>query len=382
MKRTPLFESHQKLGGRIIEFGDWEMPVQYTSIVDEHQAVRQAAGLFDISHMGEVFVSGLDAAKFLNGLLTNDIAKLKPGQGQYTLMCNAKGGVIDDLYAYRLGAEMYLLIVNASRIAADFEWMRSEREKVPGEKVMVENRSETMGAVALQGPNSEKIMAAFFKDVRNATGATATELKKNEVGEFRHGENAIWISRTGYTGEDGFEIVAPNKDIELIWIRLLEVGREFGLKPAGLGARDTLRTEMCYPLYSHELNEETTPLEAGLGFFVQLEKEAFNGKEALARQKSEGLSKKLAAFKMAEKSAPPRPHYHVFGEGEGSPMLGEVTSGTQSPSLGAGIGMAFVPVETAKVGTPIAVESRGRRYPAVIAAKPLYRKAIDPSPRP
>ncbi len=374
MKRTPLFAAHQRLGGRLIEFGGWEMPVQYTSITDEHLAVRQAAGMFDISHMGEVTVSGKAAAEFLNHLLTNDIRKLATGQGQYTLMCNEQGGTVDDLYAYRLGEEEYLLIINASRIAPDFTWMEERLVDYPeGGNVSLTNVSEEMGAVAVQGPRVADFIGEVFPGpgLAGTSVATVTALSKNQVARFDFQGKAVWVSRTGYTGEDGFEVVAPSDAIEAVWCRVLEAGQPFGLKPAGLGARDTLRTEVCYPLYGHELDENTSPIEAGVGFFVSFDKGDFIGRATLAAYKASGVSKKCVAFKMTEKSAPPRPQYPVWAEGT---KVGEVVSGTQSPSLGIGIGMAYVPPSVAKAGTTLEIEIRGRRFPAVVVPKPIYRK--------
>ena len=374
MKRTPLYAAHQRLGGKLIEFGGWEMPVQYTSITDEHLAVRKAAGLFDISHMGEVLISGAGAEAFLNQTLTNDVRKLAAGQGQYTLMCNERGGVIDDLYAYRLTDSEYLLIINASRIEADVAWLERQLAGFARRsEVKFQNTSDTTGAVAVQGPRVVEFIGSFCPGP--STGGTqvarVTDLKKNQVGRFSLAGQPVWISRTGYTGEDGFEIVAPGQHIEAIWNQLLAAGQPYGLKPAGLGARDTLRTEVCYPLYGHELDETTTPLEAGLGFFVALDKGDFMGRSVLADQKAAGVRKKLAAFKMAGRSAPPRPHYPILSS---LAPVGEVTSGTQSPTLNAGIGLGYVPPEFAVPGTNIAIEIRGKPAAAVVVSKPFYRK--------
>ena len=379
LKRTPLFAAHQRLGGRLIEFGGWEMPVQYSSIVDEHLAVRKAAGIFDISHMGEICVSGPSATAFLNHILTNDIRKIAVGQGQYTLMCNARGGVVDDLYVYRLGDEEYLLIVNASRIDADWDWIQEQYESgaVSGE-IRIRNCSEEFGAVAIQGPRVVEFINQVVPggSISGTFVTKATDLKKNELGAFVFGAATIYLARTGYTGEDGFEIVAPTNVIEAVWMRALAVGHQGCLQPAGLGARDTLRTEVCYPLYGHELDENTTPIEAGVGFFVSLDKGDFVGRSVLAEQKQNGTKKKLAAFKMTEKSAPPRPHYPIWIDGS---SVGEVVSGTQSPSLNAGIGLGYVPAQFAKPGTKIEIEIRGKRAPAEIVAKPIYRKATPTS---
>jgi len=364
MRRTPLHEAHQKAGGRLIEFGGWEMPVQYTSITDEHQAVRNNAGVFDISHMGEMFVSGVAAELFLNATLTNDVRKLEPGQGQYTLMCNDRGGVVDDLYCYRLASTEYLLIINASRIPDDVAWL--ERQLAAFEHragVVLRNASDDMAAVALQGPKVRSFIDNCF------TGGKPSDLKKNGIGRFEFHGNPVWIGCTGYTGEDGFEIIAVNQHIEAVWNALLTEGA----KPCGLGARDTLRTEVCYPLYGHELNEDTTPIEAGVAFFVSLDKGNFVGRDVLVEQKARGVNKRCVAFKMTDKSAPPRPHYAIFSEGR---KVGEVVSGTQSPSLNVGIGLGYVPPELAKVGAAIQVEIRGRLFPAQIVSKPIYRKPV------
>ncbi len=377
MKRTPLFAAHQRLGGKLIEFGGWEMPVQYTSITDEHLAVRRAAGLFDISHMGEVTVGGPAAEAFLNYVLTNDIRKPAAGQGQYTLLCNERGGVIDDLYAYRLAAQEYLLIINASRIEADVAWLEAQLTSFPKcSEISFRNASDATGALAVQGPRVVEFIDRCLPGP--STGGTSvarvTGLKKNQIASFSHAGSTVWVSRTGYTGEDGFEAVAPGQSIEAIWNELLAAGQPHGLKPAGLGARDTLRTEVCYPLYGHELDENTTPIEAGVGFFVALDKGDFIGRAALAGQKATGPARRLAAFKMTDKSAPPRPHYAIWSPGPGAGKVGEVTSGTQSPSLGIGIGMGYVPAELARPNTPLEIEIRGKRAPALVVPKPIYRK--------
>jgi aminomethyltransferase len=375
LKRTPLFSAHQKLGGKLIEFGGWEMPVHYSSIIDEHHAVRKDAGIFDISHMGEVLVTGPGAEKFLNETLTNDVRKLAVGQGQYTLMCNERGGVVDDLYAYRLEAEKFLLIINASRIDADWDWLqaRFDATKCDG-AVELKNVSEQFAAVAVQGPR----VAGFINEAISGGSiggtfvGTASELKKNELGVFVFNGITIFAARTGYTGEDGFEIIAPAEHIETIWNKILAVGHAHCLQPAGLGARDTLRTEVCYPLYGHELDENTTPIEAGVGFFVALDKGEFVGRAVLAQQKAGGIDKKCVAFKMTGPAAPPRPTYAICAPG--ASRIGDVVSGTQSPSLGLGIGMGYVPPGFSKPDTVIEIEIRGRRFPAVVVKKPIYKK--------
>ncbi len=374
LKRTPLFSAHQKLGGKLIEFGGWEMPVQYTSITDEHLAVRNAAGIFDISHMGEITVSGTAAAEFLNSVLTNDIRRLSPGLGQYTLMCNERGGVVDDLYAYSLSSGVYFLVVNASRTPDDVKWLQTQLSRFPKRNdVHMTDASHNYAAVAVQGPRVKEFIDDCIPGASNCAlrVSRVTDLKKNEIGGFPFNGADLLVSRTGYTGEDGFEIVGRDESIQQVWDLLLAKGQPFGIRPAGLGARDTLRTEVCYPLYGHELDENTTPIEAGVGFFVSLDKGEFVGRSVLAEQKANGVKKKCAAFKMTDKSAPPRPHYPIWANGV---KVGEVVSGTQSPSLNLGIGMGYVPPEFAKPGTVIEIEIRGKRSAAVVVQKPIFKK--------
>ena len=371
-RRTALYETHQALGARCIDFGGWEMPVQYSGIVDEHRAVRQACGLFDISHMGELMVSGAGATEFLDSALTNTVSNLAVGDAQYTLMCNDRGGVLDDLYVYRIAMEDYLLVVNASRIAQDLaELQRLVKEFESTRTVNVVDESDNLSAVAVQGPHVHR----FVSQLVTMPGLIAAErpaaLEKNQIDVFIFEGKDVYVSRTGYTGEDGFELIAPNEVITTLWGRLMELGQEHGMKPAGLGARDTLRMEMGYPLYGHELSEEVSPLEAGLGGFVDMGK-SFRGRGELGYQKNEGTTRRNMAFIMTTKSPPPREGYPVWiGEEE----VGTVTSGTQSPSLKIGIGMAHINQPYAKVGAEIEIEIRGRRFPAELRKKPLYQKS-------
>ena len=368
LKRTSLFDTHTSLGARMVEFGGWEMPVLYSGIAQEHHAVRQAAGLFDISHMGEFLFDGPDALKFLNQLLTNDLAKLEPGQGQYTLLCQDNGGVIDDLYAYRLGDTRHLLIVNASRLEIDWMWIKAQRNsRHKSLQLEVSDRSSELSAMALQGPKAAEIIAGVFP--------AATELRKNQIAELDFGGATGWVSRTGYTGEDGFELVVPNEHAVSLWEQLMSLGQAPGLVPAGLGARDTLRTEAGYSLYGHELTSETTPIEAALGWAVAHDKPDFIGRETLAAQKQDGVSRRCIGFKMTGKSAPPRKQYKIFSADGTDREIGEVTSGTQSPSLGYGIGLGYVECAHAKPGTGIEIESRNRRFPAQVVRRPIYRKS-------
>ncbi len=368
LKRTSLFDTHTALGARMVEFGGWEMPVLYSGIAQEHHAVRQAAGLFDISHMGEFLFDGPDALKFLNQLLTNDLAKLEPGQGQYTLLCQDNGGVIDDLYAYRLGDTRHLLIVNASRLEIDWMWIKAQRNsRHKSLQLEMSDRSGELSAMALQGPKAAEIIAGVFP--------AATELRKNQIAELDFGGATGWVSRTGYTGEDGFELVVPNEHAVSLWEQLMSLGQAPGLVPAGLGARDTLRTEAGYSLYGHELTSETTPIEAALGWAVAHDKPDFIGRETLAAQKQDGVSRRCIGFKMTGKSAPPRKQYKIFSADGTDREIGEVTSGTQSPSLGCGIGLGYVECAHAKPGTGIEIEIRNRRFPAQVVRRPIYRKS-------
>ncbi len=376
LQRTPLFGAHQRLGGRLIEFGGWEMPVQYSTIVDEHLCVRRAAGIFDICHMGEFFFEGPAAAAFLNVTLTNDIRKLAIGLGQYSQLCNERGGTVDDLYVYRLGSDQFLLIVNASRIDADVAWLSTRLAAFPQSAgVRFENASVALGALALQGPRVVEFVGQLLvgSSQDGTRGVPATGLQKNQIGAWSFSGATVWAARTGYTGEDGFELIAPAAVVEEIWNRSLAVGHIGCLQPCGLGARDTLRTEVCYPLYGHELDENTSPLEAGLGVFVSLDKGDFFGRKFLAEQKANGVRRKCVAFRMTDKSPPPRPGYPIHSAGK---AVGTVVSGTQSPSLQVGIGMGYVPPDLAEPGTRLEIEIRGRTFTAEIVRKPIYRRPV------
>jgi aminomethyltransferase len=355
MKRTPLYATHLEWGAKMVPFGGWEMPVQYSSILEEHAAVREHVGLFDISHMGEFLVAGPNAEAVLNELLTNDLRKIAVGAGQYTLLCNEAGGIIDDLIAYRIEPSVFLLIVNASNIEKDFAWMNARASK----SAVFDDLSDKLAALALQGPAAPKVLD-------NAASIPHFGIARLDV----FGKQC-WVARTGYTGEDGFEIVCDATDAAALWSGLLERGQPFGIKPCGLGARDTLRLEMCYPLHGNDITEETTPLEAGLGKFVSFEKGNFTGRAALTRQKQEGVKRRLIAFKMADKSPPPRPHYAIMISGA---KVGEIASGTQSPTLGIGIGMGYIDAAISQPGTKIEIEVRGKRFAAIIEKKPLLKR--------
>ena len=307
--------------------------------------------------MGEFLFDGPDALKFLNQLLTNDLTKLEPGQGQYTLLCQDNGGVIDDLYAYRLSDTHYLLIVNASRLEIDWMWIKAQRNsRHKSLQLEMSNPSGGLAAMALQGPKAAEIIAGVFP--------TAAELRKNQIAELEFAGATAWVSRTGYTGEDGFELVVPNGRAAALWEQLMS-----------LGPRDTLRTEAGYSLYGHELTSDTTPIEAALGWAVALDKPCFNGREMLAAQKKDGVSRLCIAFKMTGKSAPPREQYKIFSTDGTGREIGEVTSGTQSPSLGCGIGLGYVESTHAKFGTDIEIEIRNRRFPAQVVKRPIFQKS-------
>ena len=357
---TPLFDEHRRAGAKIIPFGGWLMPVQYTSISDEHQAVRNNVGVFDISHMGQLIAAGPGAAAWLNRMLTNNIEKLEVGGGQYTFLLNEQGGIIDDLIAYRTGNDEFLLVVNASRTEEDFSWL----QKHLPDGVRFENRSAQYGGLAVQGPRTIELFGAML-------GSDAALPARNQLKDFDYQGVKLTIARTGYTGEDGVEVFFPAEHAATVWNAILEKGQPFGIKPCGLGARDTLRLEMCYPLNGSDLTPERNPIEAGLGFFVDLTKNDFIGRDILKQAKESGTARKLVAFKMAGKGPPPRPHYPVWSNGEN---VGEVTSGTLSPSMNEGIGMTYVPAASAKVGGALEIEIRGQKFPAVIEKKPLYKK--------
>ena len=366
-KRTPLYEEHVRLGAKIIPFGGWLMPVQYTSIREEHEAVRKNVGVFDISHMGELVASGTGAREWLNTMLTNNLAKLDVGSGQYTFLLNEQAGVIDDLIVYRVEEEKFLLVVNAARIADDFGWLQGHLpgSPTPAKTVRLENQSDSYGGLAIQGPKIGELFRAVFGADKELPG-------RNRIAKFELQGTTVLVARTGYTGEDGIEVFFPAEAAVRIWNAILQKGESLGIRPCGLGARDTLRLEMCYPLNGSDLSPEHNPIEAGLGFFVDLTKPNFIGRERLLREKERGPARRLIAFGMKGKSPPPRPHYRVFRHGADA---GELTSGTLSPSLNQGIGMVYLATPVPGPGEEIEIEIRGQKYPAVIAKKPLYKKS-------
>jgi aminomethyltransferase len=359
VKRTPLFDTHVRLGARMVTFADWEMPVWYSGLVAEHQAVRTAVGLFDVSHMGEFVVHGSDALANLRRLLTNDAALLEDGQVQYSLIVNDTGGTVDDLLVYRLSGEVYLLVVNASNIDKDRSWLAGHLEGA----AELDDRSDDTALLALQGMRAPTVLSAL------------TRLPVWQMGyyHFDRGEVAgvqAMVSRTGYTGEDGFEIMVAAADAVGLWDALMAAGAPHGITPAGLGARDSLRLEASMPLYGHELDDDTSVLEAGLGRFVQLDKPAMLGIDRLRREKAEGVSRKLVGLQMTERGIP-RQGYPILS---GGAAVGVVTSGTQSPTLDRAIGMGYVRPDLAAVGTALAVEVRGNPVAATVVRRPFYKR--------
>jgi aminomethyltransferase len=360
-KKTPLYEEHVRLGAKMIPFGDWIMPVQYSSIMDEHQAVRNNVGVFDISHMGQLVATGPAAGAWLNEMLTNNTEKLEVGTGQYTFLLNESGGIIDDLIVYRTAPKEFLLVVNASRTDEDFAWLEKHRPN----NVSFSNRSADYGGLAIQGPRVVDLFHSILGDDVDLP-------PRNAIVDLARKGKELLIARTGYTGEDGVEVFFPAKDAAMVWNEVLNKGKALGIRPCGLGARDTLRLEMCYPLNGSDLSPERNPIEAGLGFFVDLKKPKFIGREVLVQAKESGTANRLVPFRMKGKGPPPRPHYSVWRDGE---QIGEATSGTLSPSLNQGIGMAYIAAPHARVGTEIEIEIRGQRFPGTIEKKPLYKKS-------
>jgi aminomethyltransferase len=363
LKRTPLFEVYKEYGAKVIDFGGWELPVQFSSILEEHEAVRKEAGLFDVSHMGEVLVEGKDAESYINYLVTNDVTKISINQAQYTAMCYPDGGTVDDLLVYKLENEKFLLVINAANIEKDYEWME---QHVKGD-VTLQNISGNIAQLAIQGPKAEGILQKL------------TDIDLSEIGFFHFAQQVkldeitnVLVSRTGYTAEDGFELYLAKEKVEVLWNKLLEVGTEDGLKPCGLGARDTLRLEGRLALYGQELSSEISPLEAGIGFAVKTNKESdFIAKAALTEQKEKGLKRKIVGIEVTGRGIA-RHGYKVFSE-DGK-EIGVVTSGTQSPSLKKSIGLALISAEHAKVDMQLKVEIRNKQIDAVVVKTPFYKK--------
>ncbi len=355
-KRTCLYDKHVALGALISPFGGFDMPIQYTGIVDEHNAVRQACGIFDVSHMGEVLVTGPQSEKFVNYIFTNDIAGAPDGKIFYGMMCHPTGGVVDDLLVYKMGAERFFLVINASNIDKDVAWIMEHAKDFD---VTVENQSEKYGEVAVQGPKTEEI-------VERILGIQCSDLAFYTCKEVEIAGETIIISRTGYTGEDGFEIYASHAFTNEVWDKLVGSGE---VKLCGLGCRDTLRFEVGLPLYGDELTDEITPLEAGLGMFAKLDKD-FIGRDALAAQKAEGLKRKIVGIELKDKAIP-RHGYEVEADGK---VIGVVTTGYNSISTGKSVCMAMLDIDYAKLDTEVAVRIRKKVFPGVVTKKRFYDK--------
>jgi aminomethyltransferase len=354
--RTPLHEKHVRAGARMVEFAGWEMPVQYAGILEEHAAVRTRVGLFDVSHMGEVVFRGPAALAALARLFTNDLGKVVDGQAQYGCLCRESGGIVDDVIVYRRSAEDLLVCVNAGTRTKDFEWLAAHAGGAD-----VKNESDDWAQIAIQGP-----LAATVLQRTTRTNLSAMKPFRFEQGEVA-GVASI-VARTGYTGEDGFEVFCPSADGPRVWDALIGAGQPERIQPCGLGARDSLRLEVAYRLYGQDMDDGTTPLEAGLGWVVKLDKGDFIGREALVRQKEKGLTRKLVGFVLTEPGIARHGH-PVLQEGR---KVGEVTSGTRSPTLQIPIGLAYVPPALAAEGSAFAVEIRGRPVAAKVVKTPFY----------
>jgi aminomethyltransferase len=361
LKKTPLWSEHERLGAKLVEFGGWEMPLQYTSIIEEHKVVREKAGLFDVSHMGEILVEGADAVTFTDRLITNSVSKLKNGEICYSPMCYKNATIVDDLLAYKFSDIKVFLVVNASNTGKDYEWIK---EQSRGYRVNVTDVSKDYAQLAFQGPLSEKILKKV----------AGIDLSKISFYSFTTGQingiNCI-VSRTGYTGEDGFEMYFDPAAAVALWRKILEIGSEYGVKPCGLGARDTLRFEACYMLYGNDIDDTTTPLEAGLGWTVDLTKPEFNGKEILVEQKEKGLKKRLRGIEINGGIA--RHGYEIFA---GDKKIGHITSGTKPPTLNKALALGYVETEYSKIDTGLSVDVHGKLAEGKVIKTPFYRGSV------
>ncbi len=360
LRNTALTHIHQQLGAKMVPFAGYNMPVQYSGLIDEHNTVRNALGVFDVSHMGEFMVSGKGALDLINFVTSNDASKLIDGKVQYSCLPNDTGGIVDDLLVYRFNDELYMLVVNASNIDKDWDWINSKNTF----GAELENLSDQTSLLAVQGPKALEAMQKL-----TSMPLIGMEYYTFHKGTFAGVENVI-VSTTGYTGAGGCEIYMPNASAEKIWNAVMEAGVEFGIKPIGLGARDTLRLEMGFCLYGNDIDDTTSPIEAGLGWITKFTK-TFNNSEALKRQKEEGVTKKLVGFDLIDKGIP-RHGYEVVDANMN--VIGVVTSGTQSPSLGRPIGLAYVPTALAKAGTEIFINIRGKALKGVVTSLPFYKE--------
>ena len=359
VRRTPFHEYHRDAGARLIDFGGWDMPVQYKGILEEHAACRERVGLFDVSHMGEVRFRGPKALAAIQHLVTNDVSKIVDGQAQYTAMCNERGGIVDDLIVYRVGPEDFLICVNAANRAKDYGWMVSHNPF----GAQITNESDQWGQLAIQGRHAKALLQTL----------TTTPLDAIGFYHFAHGtvagiEGCI-IAGTGYTGEAGFEVFLPAGAADVLWNAVHAAGEPYGLADIGLGARDTLRLEMKYCLYGNDITDDTTPLEGGLAWVTRLEKGDFIGRDAILAQKAAGVPRRLVGLTIDGRIA--RPHSAILHGGE---KVGEVTSGSRSPSLGTNIALGYVPTALASVGTRLQIDVRGATAEAVVAKTPFYTR--------
>ncbi len=366
LKRTPLFSEYEKHGAKTIDFGGWDLPVQFSGIKHEHEVTRTKAGLFDVSHMGEITVKGPKSKEFLQKMTTNDVAKLTPNKAQYTFMCYADGGTVDDFLIYMIDEDNYLLVVNAANTDKDYEWLVKQNNYSETDLV-IENVSSFYAQLALQGPAAEEILQTITK-----TDLKAIRFFRFETAvSFSGVEAKAIVSRTGYTGEDGFEIYINKESGSSLWNAILEAGKDKGIEPIGLGARDTLRFEVGLPLYGQELSKDTSPVEAGLKFAVKVNKEEdFIGKAVLKQQVENGPERKLAGIEMIDKGIP-RTGYDVYHDDE---KIGTVTSGTQSPTLQKNLGNILVKAPFAAEGTEVIIQVRKRKLKAVVVKTPFYKK--------
>lgn len=361
LRKTSLFNVHQKYGGKVVDYSGWALPVQFEGITPEHEAVRTSAGLFDVSHMGEVEVKGSQALEFVQNLVTNDVSVLNDNQVLYNLMCYPDGGIVDDLLVYKFSNDHFFLVINASNVEKDYNWMV---ENAVGYDVQLKNLSDEISEIAIQGPKAEVILQKLTDTDLSQVGFFYCKRDVNIAGA-----NCL-ISRTGYTGEDGFEIYLDHNSSEMVWEKLMDAGSEEGIKPAGLGARDTLRFEATLPLYGNEIGRDITPLEAGLGFFVKLNKQNFIGKDALVKQKEEGLKRKVVGFEMIDRGIP-RHGYEVHADGK---KIGFVTTGYSAPTVKKNIGLAMVDIEYSKLDTEIEIMIRNKAAKAKVISKKFYQK--------
>jgi aminomethyltransferase len=364
MKHTPFYDAHRAAGAKLVDFAGWEMPIQYSGVVDEYQTVRAHAALFDVSHMGRIGVIGPGSLQFLQRVTTNDVSKLAVGHSHYSMICNEQGGIKDDVFVYAVAPNEFLVCVNASNREKMVTWMQGHL--LPSENCRILDRSQEVAQLALQGPLSRDILATLAVD-------KLAELKPRQLFRTKLDGDHVLITRTGYTGELGYELYLPAHTAQRLWDRLMKTGQRNGLKPAGLGARDLLRLEMAYLLYGHDIDEETTPLEAGAEWVVQLNKDSFIGQAALVRRQQEGLPRRLVAFELLE-MAVPRHGCPILGSQTDGRPIGAVTSGNFSPLLKRGIGLGYVPPALAAPGTRLHIDIRGKLVAAAVVKPPFYRK--------